>query len=254
MATKRDPSYIYLSPSKLNSADECPRCYWLKANKAAEFPDGIMAGITHGMDRTIKAHYDKHRPSLPPELVGQVEGQLFKDQATLKKWRYWGSAPEYRLEDLKVIVQGAVDDVAVDGEFFMPLDAKTKASEEKAAVLEDVIKYNQTQLDCYALFFITSGLKVNGRGYVANYFPMEIESSEAKFSLNKTALVPYRFGCIVHRLSSDAERAKEKIEKAAKLVRGPMPPATASCSFCQFANQYVEAVERTFKSKEGVAA
>ena len=39
-------------------------------------PRGIFPSLPSGMDRVIKTYFDHYRGSLPPELVGEVEGKL----------------------------------------------------------------------------------------------------------------------------------------------------------------------------------
>ena len=245
-----DDGKIYLGPSKMGSMKECPRCFWILANKhIKKMPEGITAGLPKGIDRTLKEHYDAHRGKLTPELVKEnVPGVIYDDMEQVKKWRYYDGGLRYEVPGYEVVIRGAIDDVLFDDSVhkegvFRTIDYKTKASEEKAGVLEDAIKYNGTQLDFYNLFFDEWGLKVDGRGFIANYYPVQVEHREVDRELQKTNVVPYVFGCIVHELKCDIQRAKDLALEAAKLVRGGMPPATVGCQYCDFIQQHARVLD-----------
>ena len=220
---------ITLSPSKLNVLKECARCFWLENVKGRKRPSGPFPSLPRGIDTTLKTHYDNYRGSVTPEIVGKVPGVLLKDQVKLNAWREWRTgAFAYRDSKLDVFVRGALDDCLVDGDFYMPFDYKTK----NAAPKTDGSEYYQVQLDCYSLFFRELGLKTNGKGFLAYYFPLGVaQPSEGEVS----KVVPYDFGCQVFELKCDTSRAEAMIVAAVAVIRMKTPPAPdPDCDFCKF--------------------
>lgn len=249
MAKKVDDGKIYIGPSKMGSMKECARCFWILANKhIKDYPEGISAGLPKGIDRTLKAHYDRYRPELPPEIRGTVPGTLFKDADVLKKWRYWDGGLRYEVPGYNLVIRGALDDMTVHNGCYRPLDYKTKASQEKAEILEDAVKYNGTQLDFYGLFMEVQGKKVDGIGYIANYYPVEVERGVHEHELRRDVPVNYLFGCAVHELQIDTQRAKDLALEAAKLISGPMPAEGAGCDYCAFARNHAELMAKFSKT------
>ena len=59
-----------LSPSSINLMVECERCFWLAKHKIWSRPDSPFPQLPNGMDRVLKAHFDKFRDrgELPPEI------------------------------------------------------------------------------------------------------------------------------------------------------------------------------------------
>lgn len=219
---------IQLSASKLNLFNECPKCFWLTNNKRVERPRGIVASIMSRMDRVVKEWYDRHRPTLPLEVQGQVEGSLFSDMEKLSRWRNWRSGLTC-IVDNRVKIIGAIDDLLVqqgaNQSLHIPFDVKTKGNEPK----DDGSQYYQNQLDIYGLLLSSNGLPVADHGYLAYYYPHDLES----FDMDKQ-VIGVNFKCRVFKLSVDPDRAKKVIIQAADCLAGNMPEASAGCEFCAY--------------------
>ena len=72
---------LRLSPSALNLFLECPKCFWLEYGAGIHRPRGPFPSLPGGMDIIIKKYFDSYRAvgKVPPEIVNQVEGDLFAD-------------------------------------------------------------------------------------------------------------------------------------------------------------------------------
>jgi hypothetical protein len=59
-----------ISATSLGLLEDCPRCFWLQFNRGVKRPAGIFPSLPSGMDRILKAHFDRFRDAgtLPPEL------------------------------------------------------------------------------------------------------------------------------------------------------------------------------------------
>ena len=180
-------------------------------------PRGIFPSLPGGMDRVLKIHFDNYRGALPPELEGKVPGMLMKDMKKLRQWRNWRSGLKCFFEKEQIGIGGALDDCLVNGEFYIPLDNKTKGNIPK----DSGAQYYQTQLDCYNLMLRENDYKIANEGYLVYWYPETvIESSVIKF------------GVEVFRLPCSADKGKEVLFKAAECLRGPLPSA-AGCDLCE---------------------
>lgn len=211
---------IRLSPSTLNLFLECPRCFWLHINERIYRPRGIFPSLPGGMDIVIKVYFDKFRikGDLPPEIEGKVEGKLISDLTLLNKWRNWRTGLEYRDEALGVTLFGALDDVLQDGEYYMPLDYKTRGFPPREG---DSEKYYGNQLDSYALMLEANGYPAKGLGYLVYYYPNKVEEN---------GLVTFNIKVV--ELKTDLERTKKVLKDAMKLLSGPIPPHHSECEYC----------------------
>ena len=76
------PNTFKLSPSQLNLFKECPRCFWLHHHKVWKRPAGIFPSLPSGMDRILKAHFDKfmEKGQMPPAVIQQQEEESWWDE------------------------------------------------------------------------------------------------------------------------------------------------------------------------------
>jgi hypothetical protein len=211
---------IFLSPSALNLFNNCPRCFWLEKNKGIKRPRGIFPSLPGGMDMVIKKYFDKYRKidQLPPETAGRMEGKLFEDLNTLEMWRSWRNTNLcYVNNSYNAVLSGALDDCLIDGEFYMPLDYKTRGSELKS----DPRLYYQTQLDCYCLMLEANGYKTKGVAYLLYYWPKEVKEN---------GMVLFHVEPI--RIETSCKAAEEIVRQAAVCLAGPIPEAAKDCEYC----------------------
>ena len=216
---------LRFSPSTLNIFLDCPRCFWFHFNKGIQRPRGIFPSLPGGMDRVIKEYYDGYRrlKKLPPELEGKVEGLLFQDEPLLETWRNWRKGLVYEHEGLGVTLTGALDECLVSGDYYIPLDYKTKGS---APTQESSEQYYQNQLDCYCLLLESNERPTCSFGYLVYYYPEKVgKNGSVQFNVQS------------FRLETDPLRAKETLEAAVRLLKGPEPKTHSECEYCHYAGR-----------------
>jgi hypothetical protein len=199
---------------------DCPRCFWLQLNKGIKRPRGLFPSLPLGMDLAIKKYFDKYRikGELPPEIYGKIKGKLLDDLNKLERWRSWRATDlRYEDKDLDVCLSGALDDCLVDGEYFVPLDYKTKGTEVK----ENPAVYYQNQLDCYCLMLKSSGYKIRNEAVIIYYSPKEVsEDGVVKFNVS------------FFKIKTNPESAKSVIREAIDILLGPLPSRNSECEYC----------------------
>ncbi len=218
---------VRLSPSTLNLFLECQRCFWFDKVKSIKRPRGIFPSLPGGMDRVIKAHFDSFRTkgSLPAELnKAEFDGiKLFANQAQLEKWRNWKTGLEYRDSDGSIL-SGAIDDLLVKDDRYIPFDYKTKGSVTTEA---DAVKYYQNQLDCYTLLLHENKMPTAGYAFLLYYSPKSVaEQGNVLFELQAV------------KIPTDPERARTTFRKAVALLKGPTPPVNSQCEYCAWLGKY----------------
>ena len=220
---------IKLSPSALNLFLECPRCFWLERVKNVKRPRGIFPSLPGGMDRAIKIYFDGFRAkdALPSELQGSdFEGtRLFSNQAKLELWRSWKTGLVYRdAENENASLSGALDDLLVKGDHYIPFDYKTKGSVTTEA---DAVKYYRNQLDCYALLLDANQMPSAGHAFLLYYSPK---------SVGERGAVLFELQAI--KIATDIERARETFQRAVALLKSEMPVSGPSCEYCQWLSRF----------------
>ncbi len=218
---------IRLSPtSGLNLYRQCPKCFWLHYNEKVQRPRGIFPSLPGGMDLVIKKYFDHYRGDLPPEIEGKVIGKLLPDLALMEKWRNWRTGLEYSDKDLDATLFEALDDCLVDGDFYIPLDYKTKGSAPKDG---DSEKYYQTQLDAYSFLLNSNGYKTRNFAHLVYYYPDEV---------TKNGIV--RFNVTPIKVGTDLKRAEKTFRDAVGLLKSSIPKNHTGCEYCSWASDRVE--------------
>lgn len=217
---------VFLSPSAVGLYKDCQRCFWLDKNLQKPRPRGVFPSLPGGMDRILKTHFDVYRAAgtLPQELIGQVEGRLYPDQAKLNRWRNWRTGLKAETNVAEVV--GALDELLVTplGKY-SPFDYKTRGSLPKDGGSE---QYYGHQLDIYALMLSQNGLDPSGEAHLAYYSPREVHKE------NMPGLAGVAFDVTLVTIEASPERAAQLINAAADCMRGPMPPPSPKCEFCAF--------------------
>jgi len=219
---------IYLSPSKLNLFQECPLCFWLHMVKGIHRPEGPSSTLPRGMDNLIKEYFDHYRKigEMPPEIKGKVQGKLLQDQNLLNEWRKTTktSSPRFFDKELNACLFGGLDECFVDGNYFIPVDYKTRGFDLK----EDSLSYYQTQLDCYTFLLEKEGYRHLSFGYLIYYIPIKVgENGKVQFKVE------------AHKIETNPKRGYGIFQKAVKCIRGPKPASHSQCKFCSWGNDFV---------------
>jgi len=212
---------IKLSPTTgLNLFKECPRCFWLRYREGVHRPETIFPSLPGGMDRIIKDYFDSFRAKneMPPEIKGKVEGILVPDQDLINQWRNWRRGLQFDDPKLEATLTGALDDCLLDGEYYIPIDAKTRGAAPKEGQSEH---YYQTQLDCYSFLLSNNGYKTRDYAYLVYYYPN---------SFTENHLV--KFNTEVVKVETSTERAYKTFSDAVNCLKGPIPESHTECGFC----------------------
>ena len=178
------------------------------------------------MDILIKKYFDRYRAvgKLPPEIEGQVKGELFADVEVLSKWRSWRSGLSYYDKEGDAILVGALDDCMVDEGKYIPADYKTRGFDIK----EGGESFYQNQLNCYSLLLETNSLPQSSFAYLIYFIPREFKASGM-----------VQFSVEVKKVQTSTENALKTFRAAAALLRKPMPASHSECQFCSWGRNVV---------------
>lgn len=197
------------------------------AVKGIHRPEGPFPSLPGAMDGFIKKYFDKYRRlgKMPPEIEGKVPGKLMPDQQLLDDWRsiYRGSSPKYFDKKLNAQLFGALDECFIDGDYYIPVDYKTRGYDLK----EDSLSYYQTQLDCYTFLLETEGYQHLSFGYLIYYIPTKVQEN---------GLVQFKVE--PHKLETNPRRGYKVFQQAVKCLRGSQPISHSACQFCSWGNDF----------------
>ena len=209
-----------LSPSSLSLMQECPRCFWLAQHKVWKRPAGIFPSLPSGMDRILKAHFDRFRDKgeMPPELCENGECRnlkLFDNKEKLKIWQNnWKgiSFTDKKGNEL----HGAVDNILIKGKKLIVLDYKTRGY----ALKEDTAEHYRNQLNIYNFLLRKNNYETEDYSFLLFYVPKEVMATgEVIFD---TTLV---------KMKVDVKMAEKIWKKAIKLLNGECPEK--ACEWCE---------------------
>lgn len=211
-----------LSPTALNLMKECPRCFWLTQHGIWKRPDSPFPQLPNGMDRIIKAHFDKfmHHGILPPEIRTHKHAlglKLFDNEELLADWRNNRKGISWQDSDGNILM-GAVDNILKDGKKLIVLDYKTKGWPIKDE--EESGKFYQDQLNIYNFLLRKNGYETEDFAFLLFYIPSHVlETGEVVFDT------------VLAKRSIDVKNAEELFVKALKLLNSECPEQ--GCEWCQ---------------------
>ena len=233
---------VKLSPSALSVFKDCPRCFWLERRQDLKRPRGVFPSLPGGMDRRLKEWYDKYRAEgkLPPEVSGQLPGQLYSDQQNLELWRSWRTGLQAQVSP-EAIVSGALDDLLHEpkAKTYHVLDYKTRGS---PPVPGDTEKYYSTQGDAYALMLEANKLPPGPKACFVYYWPVEVGLAAA----GELSSAGVRFRCEVVQVEAQPQRAAKLALAATACLVGPIPGGQPKCEVCNYPTTR-EAVEEQLR-------
>ena len=222
LSLKSNTASYRLSPTTLNLFRECPRCFWLKLKQKMPRPEQPSSTLPRGMDILIKKYFDRYRSQKqPPELKGNMPGELMQDQRLLDRWRNWRTGLQFMDKSLGgSLLFGALDECFVNGDIYMAADYKTRGFSLKP----DSTKYYQNQMDCYTFMLLSNGYKVNNRSYLIYYILDDVgEDGGSKF---KVSLI---------EMKTNPDTAYKTFKSAVEHLHQPLPELNPNCSFCSWA-------------------
>ena len=201
--------------------NECSRCFWLTQHKKWKRPDTPFPQLPNGMDKIIKAHFDRfmEKGELPPELCENQdcnELKLFDNKELLKDWRSNFKGVRWTDEEGNTFF-GAVDNILVKGKKLIVLDYKTKGFPIKD--IDEASEYYQNQLDIYNLLLKKNKYETEDYAFLLFYVPKEITpSGQVIFD---TELVKRKI---------DTNNAENIFQSAIKMLNQDCPKK--SCEWC----------------------
>jgi CRISPR/Cas system-associated exonuclease Cas4 (RecB family) len=212
-----------ISPSKIGDLINCPRCLWLYYRYGIERPEGIFPSLPNGMDGVFKKYFDSYRAvdRTPPEILGKIEGKLFKDTEKLNMWRTRTNGLKAEFKEFNILLKGLIDDLLVtDDNKYIPFDFKTRGYPIK----ENSHSYYKTQLDLYALLFEKNNMEPADYGYLLFFSPVNYSRNLAKF---KTELV---------KVDVNPQRGYEVLKKTYQIITSELPLPSDDCQYCKYRN------------------
>lgn len=211
-----------LSPSSLNLLEDCPRCFWLDKVKGIKRPAGAFPSLPSGVDRILKAHFDRFMAAgqLPPELRKEgIEAKLFSNKTLLDEWRNNRRGIRYKDGTSEVTLMGAVDNLLEKEGKLIVLDFKTRGF----ALKPDTHHHYQDQLNIYNFLLRKNGYRTENYTYLLFYMPEKVmKSGEFIF---ETKLV---------KMKVNTKHALELFQKAIGVLRGRIPESSVHCKFCKW--------------------
>lgn len=211
-----------LSPSSINLFLDCPKCFWLLMTKKIRRPEGIFPSLPNGMDRVLKAHFDKFMEtgSLPPEIKEYCTRngyRLFDDAEKLTVWRNNFNGIQYVDEASGVLLRGAIDNLLVKSGKLIVLDYKTRGYPVK----DDTHEYYQTQLDIYNFLLRKNGYETEDYAYLLFYHPTRITlTGEVVFHQE------------LKKINTSIDNAQVVINDAINLLKKDCPESAENCGWC----------------------
>ncbi len=208
-----------LSPSALNLFKDCPRCFWLDKVKGIKRPEGIFPSLPSGIDKVLKAHFDKHRAKneIPKEL-DLKDVKLFDDTEKLKVWTANLKGIPYTDKDGNIL-RGAVDEVLVNtkNNKLIVLDFKTRGFPCK----DDTHEHYIDQLNIYNYLLRKNNYETEDYGYLMFFHPKEL-----------TEKATFIFNIDLMKIPTDIKRAEQLWKAAIECLNGKMPAPSKECGYC----------------------
>jgi hypothetical protein len=210
-----------LSPSSLNLMKECPRCFWLTQHGVWKRPDSPFPQLPNGMDRVIKAHFDRfmEKKELPPEIRNHPDTKdlkLFDNKDLLELWRNARKGISWTDENGNIL-HGGVDNLLTNNNKIIVIDYKTKGfpiKDEK----ESGDSY-QNQLDMYNFLLRKNGYETEDYAFLLFYIPNTINSNGEVV-----------FDTLLAKRDINVKNAEEIFNKAIGLLNRDCPKE--GCEWC----------------------
>jgi len=212
---------IKISPSSLNLYLNCTRCFWLQLSEGIRRPQPPMSSLPNGIDLTLKIYFDhwRKKDGVPPILKDKIPGRLFKDEASISKFR--SRSFQWFDKEVGAYFTGILDDALElsDGSI-VPLDNKTRGFPPIEPHVAHVV-----QMSVYTLLLKQNEFKTKNIAYLIYWF-----FNHKKVDLEK----PLDFNLGIEEVKTDPAYVKEIFHEAVVMLKEPMPPPNMNCKFCQY--------------------
>lgn len=204
----------WLSHTGVEGLERCPRCFWLQYRRGIRQPEGIVSRLANRFDTVLKNYFSLYRETdeLPPMIKGKVGGKLqnpFQETYFVRINESYG-------------FYGKLDECLVNSKGELtPVDFKTASSDPRD---KEILSAYQSQIDDYIFLLEENGRKTTGEGYLIFFFPNHGKKLHEGFPM-----VVH-----LHRVIGNPEKSKARIQKAIKILDGPLPEPSADCPFCKW--------------------
>ena len=211
-----------LDTSALNLFKDCPRCFWLDRIKGIKRPEGPFPSLPGGVDKVLKAHFDKHRAKgeVPKEL-DLKDVKLFADAEKMKVWTNNLKGIPYT-DDEGNILRGAVDELLVNTKTnkLIVLDFKTRGYPCK----EDTHEHYIDQLNIYNFLLRKNNYATEDYSYLLFFHPKEItEKGTIVFNIEPI------------KVPADIKKAEKLWKDALQCLSSKKEPkASEKCGYCSW--------------------
>ena len=233
---------VFLSPTLMDTARQCPRCAYDQMILKLKRPKGPYPTLPNGMDEVLKKYTDGFRGTLPPELSHLTGRRFVEDQTLINTYRQWNGLrcthdqlvdrPTKSLPNRKIshslIVTGGIDDLLYnDVDEVEIIDFKTKGS-EPADDYGD--KYYQHTLDTYAYMLRGQGLKVSEKAYLWYWWPKGVKQDGSLDFGQKILYMTVNPDATTERLVAIANMLPAVSMEAMQY----RPQSAPDCEFCTY--------------------
>lgn len=228
-----------ISRSKFNDFLTCQRCFYLDRVSGLLSPQMPGWSLNETTDQLLKKEFDRCRlDQIPHRLFSQfgLEHVVPFQHEDMDRWRdSLHHGLQYQIEDTNILLHGGVDDVwyHTKEEQLIIVDYKSQASRQLVTTGDYLAGiYHQgykIQLDFYAYLLIKMGFDVLPTGY---FYVCNADRNASSFDgclVFQETLVPYQWS--THWIE------EELLKMISVLNSDDLPPRTASCENCAYANQ-----------------
>lgn len=165
-----DTEPFRLSRSKIEEFVRCPRCFVLGAKHGVKKPGGVPFTLNVAVDNQMKKEFDIYRDKQevhPLVAAAGLDLVPFK-HPDLDLWRNNFKGVEFKSEDGRFVIAGAVDDVWVDpkGVLYV-VDYKATGRQQAVTSLGEGGFYDgyRRQMEIYQWLLRRNGFEVSNTGY-----------------------------------------------------------------------------------------
>lgn len=166
-----DPSpakQFKLSRTKIDSFNNCPRCFYLDRRLGIQAPGGFPFNLNSAVDELLKREFDKYRALGKPHplIVEAGIDAIPYPHEDLDKWRANFTGVQFFHEETNLLLHGAIDDVwqASSGELIV-VDYKATSKNGPVSIDADWQIAYKRQMEFYQWLLRRNNFNVSDTGY-----------------------------------------------------------------------------------------
>lgn len=229
--------YYKISRSKIESYMNCKRCFYLDRRLKVQQPPGFPFNLNSAVDQLLKNEFDEHREKQTTHPYIKKLGLNavpFKHEL-IDPWRENFKGVEYVIEDLRLLIHGAVDDVWInlDTNELIVVDYKSTSKGSDIDLNSEWQIGYKRQMEIYQFLVRKNGFKVSNTGY----FVYANGSREGNFNEE------LKFKMYLLDYTGDDSWVEETIKDIHVLLnQDNIPDHNHDCDYCKYvlANKSIE--------------